>query len=55
MKTNFFRNDDLVVFLIGHVTDTFYCFSQNEDVIRRETNETLICCTIAEILVDFYK
>ena len=38
----------------------FHYVSQNESAIlkmdsclRRETNETLICCTIVEILVDF--
>ena len=51
------------IFLIRHITVIFDYFSQNGSVIlkiwkcylvpRRETNETLICCTIAEILVDF--
>ena len=38
---------------------SFHYFSQNESVILKmalvpheETNETVICCTIAEILVD---
>ena len=40
----------------------FYYFFQNERVVEktdfgfsRETNETLIGCVIAEILVDFWK
>ena len=32
METNFFRNDDFAVFLIGHITVIFHYFSQNESV-----------------------
>ena len=29
-KTNFFRNDDYTVFLIGHITEIFHYFCQNK-------------------------
>ena len=35
METNFFRNDDFAVFLIGQITEIFYYFSQNEGVILK--------------------
>ena len=35
MQTNFFQNDDFAVLLIGHITETFYCFSQNEGIILK--------------------
>ena len=48
METNFFRNDDLTVFLIGHITEICHYSSQNEGVSLkmdskfRESYETLI-------------
>ena len=35
MYSNFFRNDDFKVFLIGLVTVIFHSFSQNESVILK--------------------
>ena len=36
MESKFFRNDDFAVYLIGHITDIFHCFSQNQSVIEDE-------------------
>ena len=34
MQTNFFGNDDFA-FLVGHITEIFHYFSQNERVISK--------------------
>ena len=35
LETNFFRNDDFAVFLIGHITEIFHYFSRNEGVVLK--------------------
>ena len=35
METNFFRNHDFAIFLIGHITAILNYFSQNESVILK--------------------
>ena len=47
LSTDFFRNDDFAVFLIGHITVIFHFFNLKMNVLF------YICWTIAEILVDF--
>ena len=60
--TNVFQNDNFAVHLIGHITEILRYFSKMKVLLwrgtlefRRETNETLICCRIVEILVDIWK
>ena len=35
MLANFFPNNDFAVFLIGHITEIFHYFFQNEGVILK--------------------
>ena len=57
MSTNFFGNDDFEVFLIGHINEFSTAFLKKGDFADRflnfvEKQMTVICCTIAKILMD---
>ena len=44
METNFFRNDDSPVFLIGHITEIFHSFSQNGllSFVEKQTQKSYV-------------
>ena len=53
MQTNFFRNDNFLVFLIGCTTEIFHTFLKIKALFRRQALEAL-WCAIAVIDIDSF-